>query len=441
MRVSFGTDGVRGVANREITPELALALGRASVRVFGVGRVHVGRDTRISGSGLEAAVLAGVCAEGAQAVPLGVVPTPAVAHATLAGSAGVVISASHNPFADNGLKVFAPGGSKLSDAQQAEMEKVLADLLDGSAQSGPTADGIGTVVAPTGEVQAYVDAVLGALDGRSLNGLKVVVDAANGANHAIGVNAIASAGAEVVAIHNSPDGTNINHLCGSTHPGSLQQAVLENSADVGIAFDGDADRLLAIDELGQLVDGDQLLSLFAVDLRERDLLAQDTVVVTVMSNLGFRQAMATQGITVVDTAVGDRYVLEAMTQGGFTLGGEQSGHIIERNRSTTGDGLLSALMLLDLLCRSGRPFSDLAQECMTRLPQVLLNVKTTTRIPDVADRLRSSIEAAEAQMNGGGRVLLRPSGTEPVIRVMVEAPTETQALDVANKLAAEVAQL
>jgi phosphoglucosamine mutase len=441
VRVSFGTDGVRGVANQDITPELTLALGRASVRVFGVDRVHVGRDTRISGSGFEAAVVAGVCAEGAEAVPLGVVPTPAVAHATRSGSAGVVISASHNVFSDNGLKVFAPGGSKLTDAQQENMEKVLAELLDGSAHTGPTGAEVGNVVAPSGEVEAYADSVLECLEERTLGGLRVVIDAANGANHAIGVEAIRAAGAEVVAIHDAPDGTNINNLCGSTHPESLQAAVVDHAAHVGIAFDGDADRLLASDEKGNLVDGDQLLALFAVDLRSRGLLAHDTVVVTVMSNLGFRHAMAAAEISVVDTAVGDRYVLEAMAQGGFTLGGEQSGHIIERNLSTTGDGLLSALMLLDLLHRTGRAFSEMADECMTRLPQVLLNVGTSTPIPDVAERLRASIESAEAEMDGQGRVLLRPSGTEPVIRVMVEAPTEQKALDVANQLASEVASI
>ncbi len=441
MRVSFGTDGVRGVANQEITPELALALGRASVRVFGVDRIHVGRDTRISGPALAAAVVAGVCAEGADAIDLGVVPTPAVAHATRSGSAGVVISASHNPFGDNGLKVFAPGGRKLNDPEQNQMEEVLAGLLDGSAQLGPTGAAMGTRRDPDGELDAYVTSVLEALEDRDLGGLKVVVDAANGANSLIGPRVLMQAGAQVVALHDSPDGTNINAGCGSTHPESLRQAVVDQQADVGIAFDGDADRLLAVDELGNLVDGDQLLALFAVDLRDRGLLKDDTVVVTVMSNLGFRQAMAAKGVQVVDTAVGDRYVLEAMTDGDFSLGGEQSGHIIARHQSTTGDGLLSAVMALDLLSRSGRVMSDLASSAMNRLPQVLVNVVTRSRIPDVAERLKADTASLEGELAGEGRILLRPSGTEPVIRVMVEAPTEDQARSVAERLADKVRAL
>ncbi len=441
MRVSFGTDGVRGVANREVTPELALALGRASVRVLGVDRIHVGRDTRVSGPALAAAVIAGVCAEGADAIDLGVVPTPAVAYATRAGSAGVVISASHNPFDDNGLKVFAPGGRKLTDLEQNQMEEVLAGLLDGSAQLGPTGAAMGIQLNPDGELDAYVTSVLAALEGRHLSGLKVVVDSANGANSSIGPSVLTKAGAQVVALHDSPDGTNINAGCGSTHPESLCQAVVDQQADVGIAFDGDADRLLAVDELGNLVDGDQLLALFAVDLRDRGLLTADTVVVTVMSNLGFRQAMAAKGVQVVDTAVGDRHVLEAMTSGGFSLGGEQSGHIIARHQSTTGDGLLSALMLLDLRSRAGRAMSDLASSAMNRLPQVLVNVVTPSRIPDVAERLKSDTALMEDEMAGEGRILLRPSGTEPVIRVMVEAPTEDQARSVAERLADKVRAL
>jgi phosphoglucosamine mutase len=441
-RVRFGTDGVRGVANADITPEVALAIGRAAVRVLGSDHVVIGRDTRRSGALLESAVAAGVCAEGADARLLGVVPTPAVAFgAARDGVAGIMISASHNPFPDNGIKVFAPGGRKLTDDEQSVVEDAIAGALAPGAHPGPTGPAVGVVAADPSLVDAYADSVVAALDGRTLEGLHVVVDAANGSNHRLGPVVLRRLGARVDVLADDPDGTNINDGCGSTHPEALRAAVVAAGADVGVAFDGDADRLVAVDGTGGIVDGDHLIALCAADLRGRHRLAHDTVVVTVMSNLGFRRAMESAGIAVVETPVGDRHVLEAMAAGGYSLGGEQSGHIVFGDLSTTGDGLLSAVVLLDLLRRSGRPLAELAAAAMTSLPQVLCNVRVGTPLPDVADRLAAEIAAAEEHLDGAGRVLLRPSGTEPVVRVMVEAPTESQAVAVAERLAAAVAAL
>jgi len=442
VSVRFGTDGVRGVANQDLTPEIALAIGRAAVRVFGSERVLIGRDTRLSGPLLESACASGVCAEGADAVLLGVVPTPAVAAGSARdGIAGIMISASHNPFADNGIKLFAPGGRKLTDAEQATVETVIAEALRPDEHAGPTGASIGTVTADPGVVDHYVVGVVAALEGRSLDGLRVVVDCANGSNSVLGPDVLRRLGAQVRVLSAEPDGTNINDDCGSNHPGALQAAMTATGSDVGIAFDGDADRLVAVDRTGTLVDGDHIIALCAVDLRSRGQLAHDTVVVTVMSNLGFRQAMARDGITVVDTGVGDRYVLEAMAAGGFSLGGEQSGHIIFGDLSTTGDGLLSAVVLLDLVRRSGRPLAELAEAAMTRLPQVLVNVRVASPMPDVADRLAPEIAAVQAELGDEGRVLLRPSGTEPLVRVMAEAPTEDRAAALARRLAVAVEQL
>jgi phosphoglucosamine mutase len=450
LQVSFGTDGIRGVANSAVTPEVALALGRASVRVFGASQVVVGRDTRISGPMLEAALLAGACAEGAEAIPLGVLPTPAVAHACGApaegtgdtpGVVGVMISASHNPYGDNGLKVFGPGGRKLTDDQQAELSAALGELLDGTAHIGPTHDGVGATASPGEQVDAYKRSVIQSIAGRDLAGLKVVLDCANGSNWKIGPEVLRALGAEVEVMGAHPDGVNINDGCGSNHPEALASAVTGRSADVGIAFDGDADRVVAVDHLGQVLDGDQLLAMLATDMRSRGCLNADTVVVTVMSNLGFRRAMSEAGISVLDTAVGDRYVLEALEDGGYSLGGEQSGHIVLRDLSTTGDGLLSAVQVLDLSRRSARPLAELAQEAMVRLPQVLINVPIGAPMPDVAERLAEPIEAVESRLGESGRVLLRPSGTEPVVRVMAEADTEDLARTSAEELAAAVSSL
>ncbi|MCP4434429.1 MAG: phosphoglucosamine mutase [Actinomycetia bacterium] len=439
MHASFGTDGVRGTANVAVTAELALALGRAATRVFGAEVVVVGRDTRISGPMLEAAVCAGACAEGAEATAIGVAPTPAVAHACaepLDGrvTAGVMISASHNPFADNGLKIFGPGGRKLTDAQQGRVAAELATLLDGEAHAGPADAAVGATVPPAGQVDGYAEFVQASIEGRSLGGIRVVLDCANGANWKIGPRVLRALGAEVEVIGAHPDGVNINDGCGSNHPHGLASAVTGRSADIGIAFDGDADRVVAVDHLGRVADGDQLMAILAGDMRSRGLLAGDTVVVTVMSNLGFRRAMDAAGITVVDTSVGDRYVLEALEEGGFSLGGEQSGHLVFRDITTTGDGLLSAVLLLDLIARTGRPLADLVDGAMQRLPQVLVNVPIESPMKDVAQRLSAEIAAVESDLGDAGRVLLRPSGTEPVVRVMAEADTEQLASAAAQTL-------
>lgn len=440
--VRFGTDGVRGVANRDLTPEIALAIGRAAVGLAPGRPVLIGCDTRRSGAMLAAAVAAGVCSEGADAVQLGVVPTPAVALASKdADAVGVMISASHNPFADNGIKLFAPGGRKLADVDQAAVESAIAAALESPHAPGPTGGDVGLVRADDGALDRYADAVVAALDGRDLRGLHLVVDTANGSNHEVAPRVLRGLGATVDVLADDPDGTNINDSCGSTHPEQLQSAVVAAGADAGIAFDGDADRVLAVSADGELVDGDQILALCAVDLRDRGRLHADTVVVTVMSNLGFRHAMRDAGIDVVETAVGDRYVLEAMADGGFSLGGEQSGHVIFGDLATTGDGLLTAVMLLDLVRRSGQTLESLTAASMARLPQVLENVRLTSPMPDVVDRVAAEIAEAADLLGERGRVLLRPSGTEPVVRVMVEAPTADEAQTVADRLAEAVRRL
>ena len=441
--IRFGTDGVRGVANQELTPELAVALGRVAARVLGGPAFLVGRDTRISGPLLQAALSAGVASEGASVVDLGVLPTPGVAFASAAeGLPAAVISASHNPYADNGIKLFAPGGRKLADDVEHVLEAELTHIL-GRAASGiavPTGAEVGRLWAGRGEADGYLSHLVDSLEGRDLAGMRVVLDCANGAAFEVAPGAFRAAGAEVTVIGAEPDGTNINEGCGSTDTATLRRAVLETEADAGLAFDGDADRVLAVDDRGALVDGDQVIALCALDLRRRGSLREDTVVVTVMTNLGFRQAMANQGIAVHETAVGDRYVLEALEAGNWSLGGEQSGHLVFADLATTGDGILTGLQLLDLVRRQGRPLADLAAAAMTRLPQVLRNVRLAVPTPDVVARVRPAIDAVEAELDGSGRVLVRPSGTEPVVRVMVEAPTEEQAADAAGRLAAEVAR-
>ncbi|MGH9273977.1 MAG: phosphoglucosamine mutase, partial [Acidimicrobiales bacterium] len=360
--LKFGTDGVRGVANLDLTPEVVLALGRAAARVLPSWRFVVGRDTRRSGPLLEAALVAGLTSEGADVVALGVVPTPAVAWvAAREGAAGAVISASHNPFEDNGVKLFGTGGKKLRDDIEAALEEELHGLLS-HAVSGDvrTGDAVGTVLDGADEVAAWAASVAGSIEGRALDGLAVVVDCANGALSGIGPKILRSLGAHLTVLHAEPDGTNINAGCGSTHPGDLQRVVVERGAAVGIAFDGDGDRALAVDATGRLIDGDQIIGITAIDRHERGVLAHDTVVVTVMTNLGFRLGMADHGINVLEVPVGDRYVLEAIDDGGLSLGGEQSGHVIFADLATTGDGLLTAVQLLDIVRRSGQPLADLA---------------------------------------------------------------------------------
>lgn len=444
MTLKFGTDGVRGVANQELTPELALTLGRAAARVLGGERWLIGRDTRRSGTLLAAALAAGLATEGVEVVDLGVVPTPGVAYLSAAdGVPAAMISASHNPFGDNGIKLFSAGGTKLSDEVERQLESELAALgLQGDPRPRPSGAAVGTVAADPEPVARYLHHLThGVLPADALTGLKVVVDGANGAAAGLASDVFSALGATVLAIHTEPDGVNINEACGSTHPEALQAAVVAHGADVGLAFDGDADRVLAVDATGELVDGDQIIAVCAIDLHQRGELVNGTVVVTVMSNLGFRQGMAAHGISVVTTDVGDRYVLEALDREGHALGGEQSGHVIFRTEASTGDGMLTGLHLLGVVARSGRPLAELAEAAMTRLPQVLVNVRTARRDPDLLVKLRPQVEAAEAGLGDRGRVLLRASGTEPVVRVMVEAPTHEEAAAVADALAAAVGEL
>ncbi len=435
MSLRFGTDGVRGPAD-ELDDGLVRALGAAAAEVLGgVGGFVIGRDTRRSGPRIEAALAAGLVGGGARAEVLGEAPTPAVAWVCAdRGIPGAVISASHNPWSDNGIKFFAAGGRKLSDETEFLLESALDRHVAAGAPSGSGVPVVGGAPTNSRELDRWVDAVTASVDG-SLDGVHVVVDCANGAASTVAPEALRRLGARVTVLHATPDGRNINDACGSTHPESLQRAVLTEGADLGIAFDGDADRLLAVDERGQLIDGDQLIALFAVDRRDRGLLADDHVVVTVMTNLGFRLAMAEAGIEVVDTAVGDRYVLEALASGGWTLGGEQSGHIVFADLATTGDGLLSAVQLLDLLRRSGAPMSTLAGAVMARLPQVLVNVAVAVRRPDIVEVMADAIAVEEERLGPTGRVLIRPSGTEPLVRVMVEAETEAVARATADRLA------
>lgn len=419
MTLRFGTDGVRGAADTELTPELILALGRAAARVLGGEHVVIGRDPRESGPRIEAALAAGFAAEGVHVDLLGVVPTPAVAHASATAMVtGAMISASHNPYGDNGVKLFTAGGHKLSDRTEERLETELDRLLHEAAPVAPDAPDLVLGAAPVAE--AWADAVVASVEPGALDDLRLVIDCANGAASAWASAVLERLGATVEVIHAEPDGRNINAGCGSTHPGDLQAAVVARGADAGLAFDGDADRVLGVDADGALVDGDHLIAVCAVDRHRRGELVEDTVVVTVMANLGFRRAMEADGITVVETAVGDRYVLEALAAGGWSLGGEQSGHVIFPDLATTGDGLLTGVQVLAAVHRAGTSLAE-AAAVMTQLPQVLHNVRVPHRRPDIAERLAAEIAAAEARLGPRGRVLVRPSGTEPLVRVMVEA--------------------
>jgi phosphoglucosamine mutase len=453
LTLRFGTDGVRGVAGKELTAELVLSLGRAAARTLFTRRDRqvflVGRDTRLSGPMLQAALSAGLSAEGADVVDLGVMPTPGVAAvAASRGLPAAVVSASHNPFEDNGVKLLSPGGRKLTDAEEEKIETLLVEIAGprrtSDDQEAPVAGGkrwgerVGRLSSDSGALEWYCEQVVSALEGRSLAGIRVVVDCANGAASTTAERILSAAGATVVEVLAAePDGTNINAGCGSTDPSRLVGVVRSKRADAGLALDGDADRVIAVDGEGEVVDGDRLLVLFARDLKARGRLAGDTVVVTVMSNLGLRRAMAASGIGVHETPVGDRYVLEALDANGWSLGGEQSGHIIFRDVATTGDGVLSGLMLLDVLRREGRPLSELAAESMMRLPQVVRNVTVGAgSASDVAssESVCSEVLRVEEELGSDGRVLLRPSGTEPLVRVMVEATTEEAAEEAAGRL-------
>jgi phosphoglucosamine mutase len=470
MTLRFGTDGVRGPAD-ELTDPLVVALGRAAARVLAptlrgaADRPFViARDTRESGPRIAAALAAGLEAEGVATEALGVAPTPAVAWlATARDVPGAMISASHNPYTDNGIKFFAAGGLKLTDAVEerleAELDRLLTEAPPGEVAPGwrsRSPEGGADVTAPgvvapgwrsrspeggadvIADVERYALAVVDSIEGRSLEGLHVVVDCANGAASALAPTVLRRLGARTEVIHAEPDGRNINDGCGSTHPADLADAVVAAGADVGLAFDGDADRVLSVDETGALIDGDHLIALCAIDRHERGLLTGDTVVVTVMANLGFRRAMERRGIHVVETAVGDRYVLEAIEAGGYSLGGEQSGHVIFRELATTGDGLLTGVQVLDLLVRADRPLSQMAADAMTRLPQVLRNVRVARRDPAILDAVAGEIAAVERELGPDGRVLVRASGTEPLVRVMVEATDTGVAERAAARLAAAV---
>jgi phosphoglucosamine mutase len=440
----FGTDGVRGLANADLTAELALELGVAAAHVLGDAgelgdgtrraRAVVGRDPRASGEFLEAAVVAGLASAGIDVVRVGVLPTPAVAFLTgeLDADLGVMLSASHNPMPDNGIKFFARGGVKLADDVENRIEARLHESWE-----RPTGAGVGRVTDAPEAGSRYVEHLLSTLP-HSLAGLRIVVDCANGAASGVGPEAYRRAGADVIAIHSTPTGLNINAGCGSTHLGDLQNAVVEAGADAGIAHDGDADRCLAVDSSGEVVDGDHLIAILALAMRERGQLRNDTVVGTVMANLGFTIAMREAGVAVVQTQVGDRYVLEEMKAGGHALGGEQSGHVLLLDHATTGDGVLTALHVLSRMAETGRSLTELAG-VMVQLPQVLVNVRGVDRAGVAGSaELASAVAAAEAELGDTGRVLLRPSGTEPVVRVMVEAADEQQAQAVADRLAAVV---
>ena len=429
--MKFGTDGVRGIANTDLTAAFALDLGRAAARVLDGREAVVGGDTRVSTAMLEAAFVAGLASEGVVVHRLGVVPTPVVAfEAARRDAIGAVISASHNPFHDNGIKLFARGGTKLPDEVERRIEADVVALPQPTGEPAQLLD--------VEDIPAYRDHVLNALEGRDLRGMYVVVDAANGAGSDLAARLFRDAGADVMAIHDRPDGRNINDGCGATDTSSLAGAVRSMGADLGVALDGDADRLMAVDHAGKLVDGDHIIAICALDLRHRGLLRDDALVVTVMTNLGFRLAMEATGIRVVETAVGDRYVLEALDAGHLSLGGEQSGHVIFRDLATTGDGLLTGIVLADAVKRSGRRLADLAAAAMTRLPQVLVNVPVGEPMADAAERFAEQIAGVETELGDHGRVLVRPSGTEPLVRVMVEAPTEAAARAAANRLAAVV---
>ncbi|GLY00873.1 MULTISPECIES: phosphoglucosamine mutase [Actinoplanes] len=440
----FGTDGVRGLANGDLlTPELALQVAVAAARVLvETDSSHqpmaiVGRDPRASGEMLEAAVVAGLTSAGANVVRVGVLPTPAVAFLVGETNAdlGVMLSASHNAMPDNGIKLFAAGGTKLPDELEERIEKAIED---GHGLVGrPTGAGIGRVHDLLDGDAAYIKHLVDSIPHR-LDGIKVVVDCANGAASEVGPVAYREAGAEVIAIHAEPDGININENCGSTHLDKVREAVIREGADLGLAHDGDADRCLAVTASGEVVDGDQIMAILALAMRDAGTLTGDTLVATVMSNLGLRIAMKQSGVKLIETKVGDRYVLEELQSGGLALGGEQSGHIVMPEFATTGDGVLTGLHLMAQVASSGKSLADLASVVHT-LPQVLINVKVGDREAGAAaPTVQAAVALAEADLGETGRVLLRPSGTEPLVRVMVEAATEEKARSVAEVIAEEV---
>lgn len=437
----FGTDGVRGEANVVLTAELAYQLGRAAAYVLkrdGIpgkeNAMVIGKDTRISGDMLEASLIAGICSTGVNVYQAGVIPTPGVAVLTrmLNSMAGVVISASHNPYQDNGIKFFSPLGTKLPDEVESAIEAVIADgLKDVPSPSGAE---IGRVIAYPEGAEKYSDFLQRKVDG-DFGGLRVVADCANGAASFIAPKLLRSLGADLTAISCRPDGININNNCGSTHLEQLQKAVQEQQADLGIAYDGDADRLLAVDQNGRVVDGDRLLLIFGSYLEKQGLLKEDTVVITVMSNMGLKIALKEKGIKTLETKVGDRYVIEGMKESGAVLGGEQSGHIVFGLDNTTGDGILSSLKLLQIVKQSGKTLAELADE-MEQYPQILINVRVKDKNGwEEKAEIREAIETAQAELADTGRILVRASGTENLLRVMVEGKQQEQIERLANQIA------
>lgn len=443
----FGTDGVRGVANEELTPLLAMQLGQAGAYVLTKENEHkptimVGCDTRISGDMLANALMAGACSVGANAVYVGVVPTPAVAYLTrkYKVDAGVVISASHNPVEFNGIKFFDGNGYKLPDSLEDEIEALIRSGMEGV--TFPTGSGVGKIKYRTDAREEYINHAIQSIP-VDLSNMKIVVDCAEGASFYTSVEALKELGASVVAIHNNPDGTNINANCGSTHMGELMARVVYEKAQIGLAFDGDADRLLAVDENGKQVDGDQIMAIIGNHMKQKKSLKDDTIVATVMSNLGFFLMGEREGLKMEQTKVGDRYVLERMKEIGANLGGEQSGHIIFLDENTTGDGLLSALHLLQVMVETGRPLSELST-IMEVLPQALVNAKVPNHkkesymeYPEIANAISMLTE----KFAGEGRVLIRPSGTEPLVRVMIEGKNQSQIEEEAKKLAALISEV
>jgi len=434
----FGTDGVRGIANKDLTPELAFKLGWAATTYF--GRDHekpvivIGRDTRVSGLMLEAALCAGICSAGGQAIVLGIVPTPAVAYLakTLNAQAGAVISASHNPYPDNGIKFFAGTGYKLSDAVENELEELVLGYKEDMKR--PVGAKVGIIAFRHDLLKQYIDYLVRTVD-VDFTGLKMVVDCAHGASYEVAPVVYKRLGAEVIVIHDQPTGTNINENCGSTHMAGLQAAVTLHKADFGIAHDGDADRCLAVDEHGVLIDGDQMMVICALDLLGQNKLKDNTLVATVMSNIGLYQAIKRAGARVEVVGVGDRYVLENMQEKSFTLGGEQSGHVIFAEHSTTGDGVLTALQVIAALKKSGKSMSELAA-VMTRYPQLLVNVRVESKEGWEENKaIAHAIAQGEVELFEEGRILVRPSGTEQLIRVMAEGPDMDKLERIVNNIA------
>ncbi|WP_019376958.1 phosphoglucosamine mutase [Virgibacillus halodenitrificans] len=439
----FGTDGVRGIANKGLTPELAFKLGRFGGYVLTKEtqrpKVIVGRDTRISGHMLEGALVAGLLSIGAEVMRLGVISTPGVAYLTKATSsqAGVMISASHNPVEDNGIKFFGPDGFKLSDAQESEIEQLMEEEDN---LPRPTGGDVGTVNDYFEGGQKYLSFLKDTID-NDFEGIRIALDCAHGATSSLATHLFADLEADIFSIGSSPDGLNINDGVGSTHPETLQAFVEEKNADIGLAFDGDGDRLIAVDEKGNIVDGDQIMFICAKYMNEKGFLRKNTVVSTVMSNIGFYKAIEKNGMRSDKTAVGDRYVMEEMRKGGYNLGGEQSGHIIFLDYNTTGDGMLSAIQLVNVMRETGKPLSELAGE-MAIFPQVLKNVKVIDKNEALSNsRINEEIEAVEKELGDQGRVLVRPSGTEPLVRVMVEAPTKEECEKYVEQVANVIDQL